>query len=112
MLLAVISFLLVLAATWFGWEAVFDRFARMSQEKGGRIVQWKDSIGILRDFPLTGAGFGCFQDIYKGYSSRHWDAILDHAHNDYLELLCEGGIIGFSLMACFILSVFYRSWRM
>lgn len=107
-----IFFLLIISVGWFGWETVIDRFARVMDEEGGRFIQWKDSLNIIRAFPLTGTGFGTFQDIYTGYSSQYWYAAIDHAQNDYLELLSEGGIIAFSLMGWFLVSVFYRSWRM
>jgi tetratricopeptide (TPR) repeat protein len=56
---------------------------------------------LLRDFWTTGIGFGAFADLYPAYRTIPGTMVLDHAHNDYLELLAEGGVIAFLLVAWF-----------
>ncbi len=36
---------------------------------------------------------------------------MNHAHNDYLELLAEGGIIGFVIIFCFLATLFYKTYK-
>jgi O-antigen ligase/Tfp pilus assembly protein PilF len=71
-----------------------------------RISVWRDSIGIVRDFPLLGVGLGGWPEIFSRYDSEPWDPIYfwRETHNDYLQLLEEAGIIGFLLAGWILLS--------
>jgi O-antigen ligase/Tfp pilus assembly protein PilF len=114
--LIILIFVLVLYAVgWFGWESIFQRFEKIRNVTGDiaeeRLVVWNDSINIIKDFPVTGTGFGTFVAIYPKYSTRTGDGVVDHAHNDYIELLADGGIIAALLFAWFLITVFFRSFR-
>lgn len=104
-----------LMITWFGWESVVDKFGTTFTATGGidnvRLTLWKDSLQIIRDFWPTGTGFGTFIHIYPLYTTLSTDFILDHAHNDYIELLTNGGIIGFVLAAWFVLTIIIHGWK-
>ena len=63
-------------------------------------------------FWLTGAGFGTFVDVFPGYKTIQTSAVFNHAHNDYLELLTDGGIIALGLAAWFVLVVIKSGWSM
>jgi O-antigen ligase len=68
----------------------------------GRTAIWRDSIGMVRDFPLFGVGLGAWPEIFPRYQSPPWSwGFYREAHNDYLELLAETGTIGFALLAWF-----------
>lgn len=101
--------MVVLSVSWFGWDNIISRFEKLETAEGGlyeaRLDFWKDSAGIVKDFPVTGSGFGTFMDIYKGYRTYPGQTTLKNAHNDYLELLTDGGIIAFLLAAWFVGSV-------
>lgn len=68
-----------------------------------RVQAWKDSLPMVRDFPLVGVGLGCWSEIYPRYESRPWsdDSYWGEPHNDYLQLLSETGFIGFGVTGCF-----------
>ncbi len=62
-------------------------------------------------FPF-GSGFGSFVDIFKVHE-RHSDlglAYLNHAHNDLLEFLIEGGVFALVLVAAFAVWWVRRGW--
>ncbi len=103
-----------ISLNWFGWDQVINRFSLLSDStqvaRDGRLQFWKDSKNIIKDFPLTGAGMGCFSHIYPPYKSLKDGIKLQHAHNDYLQLLVEGGIIGFSIITMFILSLIMKTY--
>ncbi len=107
--------LIVLAVGWFGWGPVLEKFKGLRDEQGDiydlRFDIWKDCINIVKQFPLTGTGFGTFVDIYPKYRSIAAGGLLQHAHNDYIELASDGGVIACVLMGWFLLGVFYRSFR-
>jgi len=99
----------LLTVGWFGWEPIFERFNRIRNPAGEiseqRLHVWKDCIGAIRDYPLTGTGFGTFTDTYKGYSTLSGNIVYTHAHNDYIELAVEGGVIAMGLTAWFLVSI-------
>ncbi len=113
-LIMVISAFIVIAVGWFGWEPIIERFERLKSPSGGiadlRPDIWRDSLEIARDFPVTGTGYGTFVNIYPAYKSLKTMKIVDHAHNDYIEAVAEGGVVGTALFLFFILSVIVHSY--
>ncbi len=107
--------LLLFSVGWFGWEPVFERFGRLRGASGDisdlRVDLWKDSLGIIGRFPVFGTGFGSYVHVYKVFGSISNGRIVDHAHNDYLELLVEGGLVGSALAGWFLAAVFIRTAR-
>lgn len=105
----------ILAVTWFGWDPIIGKFNKAFTETGGiadgRLLVWQDCGAIIRDFFFTGSGFGTFIHTYPQYSTIPGSAIFDHAHNDYIELLTDGGIIGFSLAAWFVVSILWHGLK-
>jgi O-antigen ligase len=59
----------------------------------GRLDAWRDSLQIIRDFPLTGTGLNTYSDVMLFYQTRHREYHLAQAHNDYVQLLAEGGLL-------------------
>ncbi len=105
--------LIVLFIGWFGWESMFERFNELENEQGviyeARLDFWKDSLNIIKNHPITGIGFGNFGGIYPSYRTYSGSHTILHSHNDYLELLIEGGIIGFLLVGWFLFQLLYKS---
>jgi hypothetical protein len=62
-----------------------------------RGAQWADTLRAVRDFPIIGSGLGTYAFNYPFYKTLRVKAVFDHAHNDYLELLSEGGVVGLGL---------------
>jgi O-antigen ligase len=101
---------LILAAGLFNGQPVLEKFISTFTAPGGgiqdgRLKVWQDALSIIRDFPLTGTGFGTFSEVYLHYKSFIDIYFYDHAHNDYIELFTDGGVIGFGLAAWFILTI-------
>ncbi len=66
----------------------------------GRIQEWIKIIKLILKRPYTGYGMGAFQDIYTKISPEWLQA-----HNDYIEILFNTGIIGFLILGMFIFNV-------
>jgi len=107
---ALIAILLLSASLWFigpqGRLAVDQRLAETVNEDDlgltGRWLIWQDGWKLIGDFPLLGTGLGTWSDSFRRYQSRTSVATFyREAHNDYLELLAETGIVGFALLALF-----------
>jgi O-antigen ligase len=71
-----------------------------------RITMARDSLGIFRAHLLTGSGLGSFEVAYPEFQSLVTDLRIDHAHNDYAELLAETGIAG-GILAVAGLGIFF-----
>lgn len=77
-----------------------------------RLDVWRDSIGIVRAFPLFGIGLGSFADVFPHFQQAPWSwEGAREAHNDYLELLIGAGAFGFVLLAWFFVAVVTRLYR-
>lgn len=69
-----------------------------------RLVVAEDTLHIVGDFPLTGAGAGSFASIYPAYNGgdtgfQFWK----HAHNDFLQFAAEFGLAGFAMLGGIVL---------
>jgi O-antigen ligase len=99
---------------WLGFGAVESRLATVWKGdalRDDRWALWSRVLPLTADFPLWGAGFGTFDAIEPTCRQQQLpiDWSYEHAHNDYLELLLEGGIVGllFALIAAAV--VFWRA---
>ena len=97
---------------WLGAGAMVQRFRQMTPaEISGelRIPLYRDTWRIFRDHVLFGTGLGTLAVIYPQYASFYDDGlVVDHAHNDYLELLADAGLAGGFCGLCFILLVLWQ----
>jgi O-antigen ligase len=106
MLLTLSVFLLV---TWLGWDPIIKKFDALWGDNGlntsGRLQILFDTLPMIRDYMITGSGFGTYEVAFPAYQTFAGNRLFDHAHNDYMELLATGGIIGFTLAGCFVFSI-------
>jgi len=77
---------------------IIRRFVETIGEAPGRTHIWKDSLRIVYDFPIFGTGLDTFRYIYPKYKTLEIASRINFAHNDYIQLLVETGIIGFVLI--------------
>ncbi|MFZ2631251.1 MAG: O-antigen ligase family protein [Desulfosalsimonadaceae bacterium] len=116
-LIALIIVLVLLFTGTRGWDAIFKRFENIRNQSGeiilqsDRFIMWDDSKEIIKDFPFFGTGAGTYANIYPGYRTLPGNDILKHAHNDYIEFLCTGGIILTALMLFCLFSIFLFAAR-
>jgi tetratricopeptide (TPR) repeat protein len=62
---------------------------------GLRPIVWKDSLNMVRDFPLFGVGLGGWPEIFPHYQTGPWNEYyFREAHNDYLQYITETGLLG------------------
>jgi O-antigen ligase len=60
---------------------------------GGRPGIWQETLRVIRDFPLTGTGLGGYQTAMLVYQQTDRAVFINQAHNQYLHLLAEGGLL-------------------
>lgn len=94
---------------FFGGEDALNRFVgtvNADDPTTGRAHFWNVTLDIIHAHPLIGTGLGAFGVIYTKYDSHNGLYRLEQAHNDYLQVLSDGGIIGAVLGLFFIVALF------
>jgi O-antigen ligase len=59
-----------------------------------RLAFWQAALDMWRDHPWLGVGLGNYAAAYSAYSLPKWRMALGHAHNYYLNIACETGLVG------------------
>jgi O-antigen ligase len=72
----------------------------------GRAHFWGVTVDIIKNHPIIGTGLGAFGVVYTGYDTRNGLYRLEQAHNDYLQVLSDGGIVGAVLGLVFLVALF------
>ena len=81
-----------------------------------RIYIWKTSGEIIKDHPIVGIGFRQWRERFNDYSGKYsadWNfsnAALHHAHNLYLTVAAETGIVGLCLFLVFWAYITIKTW--
>jgi O-antigen ligase len=88
---------LALAGTQYGSDAdrtVSPIVARLgSLQDPDRVNIWADTLRVVRAFPLAGTGMNTFGTVTLLYQSDRTRYHFNEAHNDYLQILAEGGLL-------------------
>ncbi len=80
-----------------------------------RVVAWNAALPMVADYPLTGVGFGAFGHVFNSYVPPGEPGLWVQLHNDYLEVIVEGGLVAglllFSLMWAYWIRVYRVQFR-
>lgn len=68
------------------------------------LVAWKDRA-------VLGFGAGTFYTVFPAYAAAEHSGFYDHAHNDYVQILVETGLLGAALLAALVGLSFWRAVR-
>jgi O-antigen ligase len=94
---AVAVYLVVLlgaTVTWVGTDVLADRFANTNwSELNDRRGAWLDALAVIRAFPVAGTGLNTYPAVAGLYQRHDLSRFYGQAHNDYLQLLAEGGML-------------------
>ena len=110
----VVLLLAFMLVSWLGVRQILERFSSMQslEVTGGKRASMRhDSWRIFRDHPWTGTGLGTLPIIFPAYESLYDAKFVNHAHNDYLEMLADTGLVGAFCCASFLGLLFFSSLR-
>jgi O-antigen ligase len=74
----------------------------------GRFHFWPIALTIFFAHPILGAGFDAFAVSFTQHDTRSGLFRVEQAHNDYLQILADAGIVGFIFVAAFIVLLFKK----
>ena len=98
-------------AIWLGLGRTAERFEHLNRgdiSRDRRAQIFRDTGQIVNDHPWAGTGLGTLQTVFPRYESYSDGRVVDHAHNDYLELLADTGLIGGACMLGFVMLLAWR----
>lgn len=103
-------------------ESVTDEITAFSDVRGvditsanyanvERLAHWQAALNMARANPWLGVGFGNYEVAYPAYHLLNWPLALGHAHNYYLNVFAEAGMIGLLGYIALWLGVMALTWR-
>ena len=103
---------LFLGVVMLGGEFSINRFidsVNTDDPTTGRAHFWSVTLNMIKAYPYLGTGLGAYGVTYTQYDSRNGMFRLEQAHNDYLQVLSDGGIVLGVLALCFVALLFYKA---
>jgi O-antigen ligase len=81
---------------------VLNRFVNLNPMDDDRWTTFENTVEAIKVFFPVGSGPGTFPDIYRAFQPVDQMLFINHAHNDYLELLLEMGLLGGMIIIAFL----------
>lgn len=99
------------AAIWIGPVELYHRFAASGVAVSDRLSIWRATVPVIKDFWLTGTGAGTFELVMLVYERTPSLFRINAAHNHYLQVAAEGGLL-LAVPVAVTLGLFARDgWR-
>lgn len=76
-----------------------------------RMAHWQAAWGMFNDRPWLGVGIGNYEPVYPAYALQGWPEPLGHAHNYYLNIAAEAGLIGLAAYLVLWGAAFWQAWK-
>ena len=108
-------------SAWVGLAPVVDRIADSTVGRGDQPAEtfessrgwiWKTTVVMIKANPFTGVGVGAYETAYPKYSDKNETMVIDRAHNDYLQVLSDTGIVGGAIGLWFLFTFAYNVKRL
>jgi O-antigen ligase len=91
-----VATLVLVAVSFANFDSLMTRFDQALKPSGGgrgRGAVWSDTLRMIGDFPVTGTGAGTFGTVVAAYQTAEPGYSIGNAHNNYLQLAAEGGVL-------------------
>ncbi|MBZ0308484.1 MAG: O-antigen ligase family protein, partial [Anaerolineae bacterium] len=76
-----------------------------------RLAHWQAALNMATANPWLGVGLGNYEIVYNDFRLVNWREPLGHAHNIYLNILAEAGVIGLLGYGKAWLMIIGLTWR-
>jgi len=106
--------LLISSAVLFAPHKISEQvvsFAKLGRDLSStdRLLIWKTGWRMFSDRPVFGHGLNTFMSVFEKYRPPDYKDIV-YAHNCFLQMAAETGIIGFLIFLWFCVSIFIRAF--
>jgi O-antigen ligase len=111
----VVGAMVLMAVTTLSAQAEsIQRLFGSDLREENRLEVLPDLLALGSQYFPVGAGFGSFVSVYRMHERTELlsNSYLNHAHNDYLELLIEGGLPAMLLLGVFAAWYLAAVWRL
>ena len=115
---------IVLIGAWVGFDRVIERIegtaliresaetpAPREESVEARVDPALEGISIVQAHPWFGTGGGTFLLSFLAHVKDDKGSFYDHAHNDYVEIAADTGLLGLGLLACYLIGSLWVSLR-
>lgn len=105
---------IIAGAILIGGESSLTRFAETAASSDfstNRTHIWNVTLSVIKNTMPFGAGLGAYGNAYTAYDSLNGLERVEQAHNDYLQILADAGIVGLILGAYFLYELFKTGLR-
>jgi O-antigen ligase len=99
-----------LALVWADFGAVIRGFAGRGIHSS-RFVLWADTLRLFPDYPALGYGLNAMGPAYRPLQTYMRSDAIAQAHNEYLQLLLDLGLIGAGLAFSLLGRLFWTAFR-
>jgi O-antigen ligase len=89
-------------------QTLAARFGGAAPAAVDRLTIWRETLPVIRDSWLTGTGLGTYLTAMLVYQQTHPGVIFNQAHNHYLQIAAEGGLLA-SIPAVLALGALVRA---
>ncbi len=118
-LLVVLILGILIGTFWIGGDRLATNFeaasseitSSASREGASRTEIWRATLKMFAAHPILGVGLGAYWIGITAYHDASGLMTPQEAHNDYLELLSSGGLIGLALGVWFAVAVVRKTHR-
>jgi O-antigen ligase len=111
LLVSLIAIDVFIVGAYFGTQRVVESIGHTTLQTEDRDEVAGYALRMWRDFPVFGSGLGSFPVVFPRYSAEGTLESYTHAHNDYLELAAETGLLGIGLLGLLVSLSFAAALR-
>jgi len=115
----VIAIVAVISAgiLWIGADPVINRVTQGQPSAGdspketfysSRGWVWRDTLTMIQANPLLGVGLGAYETAFSIYTKSDGSLKVPQAHNDYLQVVADCGVVG-GVIALWFLVLLFRA---
>jgi O-antigen ligase len=107
--LALVGFAAITLIGWLGVSKVIERFSTLHAGDitlSRRATMVRGAAEVFLSHPIVGCGLGSIIAVYPQFEIVYDGRVVDHVHNDYMELLAEMGLLGAMCGSAFLWILF------
>jgi tetratricopeptide (TPR) repeat protein len=101
-------------------QVAASTFDKQNFNLNTRLLHWRTTIEMIKESPVFGLGIGSYKMNYLDYQARvldknpyyiEYSGKAGEAHNEYLQMWAEVGVVGLGIFLSFIFIFYYQFWK-